>query len=521
MSIDGDVNLGDPFNNGSTDAFMELEASGLTSSSYNGDVALPALTLLDGSLEGPMELQPMTVSATGVTGTVIYGDGTTNIALGANGTIIAGEIGVGAVVLPSFESAGSFGVMGAVELPVVTVDAAGLAGTASTGSILFEAYTLDTVLLTNTLSSADLTLPMVVVTATAITGSAYDGDAVLPAFEVNGSAYFNNVLVGALALPVPTIDAVLIHGAVAVGDVELPAHTLLGVATAPPAINAGAGAVELATHVVSAIGLAGTLSSASVALPRLSLAGAASAQGLAAGDIELAMFTVQGVGSASNLGAAVVSLPALALDAVAVAGTASTAEITVPLLEVDAQGSFSTIGTASLILPLLALDGEMTQVELTPVAFTSVVMNTHTRAVTEYDGPRPNSMCWFNDLVLMATEDGIVALSGGTDLGEDIAASATGAVSDFGDDHQKRILCGYVGYRADGDLELTMIADTHQEYVYTLEPRLLDDQHASRVKFGRGVAGRYWQWKLANRDGANFALDALTLVGDALSKRVR
>ena len=60
--------------------------------------------------------------------------------------------------------------------------------------------------------------------------------------------------------------------------------------------------------------------------------------------------------------------------------------------------------------------------------------------------------------------------------------------------------------------EVTLITDQHHEYSYVLHPRQdAADLHASRVKFGRGVKGRYWQWKLANRNGADFDIDMLTL----------
>lgn len=151
----------------------------------------------------------------------------------------------------------------------------------------------------------------------------------------------------------------------------------------------------------------------------------------------------------------------------------------------------------------------------------TVVVNTHTNAVTTYEGITANSACVFNGVVLLATGAGIVALEGDTDLGAPIAAELTSGVVDFGDSHSKRILAGYAGYRAEGDVELTLIADGHHEAIYRLQPRRIGEQHATRVKFGRGASGRYWQWKLANRDGAGFALDALALDVVALGRKVQ
>lgn len=147
-----------------------------------------------------------------------------------------------------------------------------------------------------------------------------------------------------------------------------------------------------------------------------------------------------------------------------------------------------------------------------------VVVNTHTSATTTYTGIDANSACAFAGETLAATSAGIVALAGDSDLGAPIAASLTSGVADFSDSAIKRVVAGLAGYRADGDMELTLIADGHHEAIYRLLPRRLDDPHATRVKFGRGAKGRYWQWKLANRDGAAFALDALTLDVQALSR---
>jgi hypothetical protein len=149
-----------------------------------------------------------------------------------------------------------------------------------------------------------------------------------------------------------------------------------------------------------------------------------------------------------------------------------------------------------------------------------VVVNTHTNAVSTYAGIDANSGCMFAGAALLATADGIVALQGDTDLGAPITAQVVSGVSDLGAAQIKRIVTGYAGYRAEGDVELTLTADGHHEAVYAMEPRRIGDQHATRVKFGRGARGRYWQWKLANRDGAAFSLDSLALDVEAISRKV-
>lgn len=150
-----------------------------------------------------------------------------------------------------------------------------------------------------------------------------------------------------------------------------------------------------------------------------------------------------------------------------------------------------------------------------------VVINTHARAVTTYAGLAFNSLAEFNGAFLAATAAGIVSLEGDTDQGQPIVAQVAGGVSDLSEAKMKRVLSAYAGYRAGGDLELTMVNDGQSVAIYRLEPRRLDEPHASRVKLGRGAVGRYWQWKLANRDGADFAMDALSLEVATLGRMVR
>jgi len=64
-----------------------------------------------------------------------------------------------------------------------------------------------------------------------------------------------------------------------------------------------------------------------------------------------------------------------------------------------------------------------------------------------------------------------------------------------------------------------MITDERLSYTYTLAPRQAE-LHPSRTIFGRGVKGRFWQWKLANVAGADFTLDDLSLDVAPVARRV-
>ena len=219
------------------------------------------------------------------------------------------------------------------------------------------------------------------------------------------------------------------------------------------------------------------------------------------------------------------------LSAQAVTGNAATADLQLPLFTLNAStGQWDQTGTGSIILPLfqiggdgafIGIDGGTIVQTLPALSVVALAVNTRTRAVTNYEGLAPNSLASFNGATLMATADGIVALTGDTDDAAQIDAYFITGKTDLGQRVMKRVLTGYVGYWASGEMELTLITDDHHQNVYTLAPRQIDgESHASRVKFGRGVSGMYWQFKAANVDGSDFGMDRIELHTASTGMRV-
>jgi hypothetical protein len=316
---------------------------------------------------------------------------------------------------------------------------------------------------------------------------------------------------GDAVLPQPTLLAAMISGNVATGDSVLSSASLA--ASASQIVpGTGVGAIAPAFFTLDAAALTGSLSDGAVQPLPFTLAATAANHAPAEGDIQLAVFTVLAQANQSGIGAASITLDAAYLSAGGVAGEVSTASLEVPLFSVSAtDGNLDIIGTATIGLPAFSLSALARGVALASTSLVGVNLNTRTRAVSNYEGVAPNSLARFGGVTLMATADGIVALTGDTDVGNPISASLTVGKSNLGGKGVQRVLTGYVGYRASGDLELTLITDDHHENVYVLVPRRLDEQHTSRVKFGHGVKGTYWQFKLANVDGSDFCLDKVEL----------
>lgn len=533
---DGAVNLGNPANSGpSFDATpFALSGVSIVGRAMAGDAYLDALWTVSGSLDGPMPLQALTLNASGVAGTVAAGDSAFPIPTAA-AAALTGVAAAGDVTLPALTLEG--GDEAVLPLPMFTLTAAGMAGRLLTGDVTLPGLTLDA----DTGNHGAIDLPAPTLQASGMAGALLAGSLTLPALMVEGGqeaemalpllALSGDGASGTIGTGSAAIERLALSGVMAAtnqpasGDITLTAPSM-DAALATGAVAAGDAAFDRIT--LSADLAAGIQSTGDIVLPVLALAATSIHQGQAAGDLTLAPLAVLSAGSGSVVATGSITLAEPTLAADAVRGNLGSASITVPLLALDADGHASTVGDATISLPVLLMGsamiggeaGGISSVTLPAVSFTGVVVNTRLKAATTYSGLAFNSLATFNGLVLAATADGIVALTGGTDDGTPIDARVAGGVSDFGSAQRKRVLAGYVGYRTGGDLELTLISDEHHEYVYTLQPRNLDALHTSRVKFGRGATGKYWQWKLSNRNGADFALDSVSLDAANLSRKV-
>lgn len=364
-----------------------------------------------------------------------------------------------------------------------------------------------------------------------VVGRTADGDAVLPEWDLStlleditpltelgpytlsATALNGSANMGDVNVPLYDTNGVMLGGTVSNGDATLPQYDAAG--------DTGAeGSLQAPTYTLAAAGLTGQVATGESALASPTLSAALLQNGFGNGDIALAMPDVAATGFGGGVATGALVLLEPTLSAAAALSAAVAGSITVPLYTLSADGFMDApAGTASVILPGFTLDAQGGAVVAAPV-FTSLALNTRTKAMTTYSNNPFNSLCSFNGVVLAASSSGVVALTGADDNGTAIAASLTVGVSDFGGAQLKRVLAGYAGYRADGDLQLTLITDDATEYTYTLAPRQATAIHPTRVVFGRGVRSRYWQWRLANVAGADFKLDDLSFDVDPQTRRV-
>lgn len=518
MAIDGSITL----------PALTLSADSLSSPALVGEIELLAITL-SGSLEGPKALPEFTLEASAATGWVAEADVfVPNVQVA--GIVLPGNTGQGDADLPALTLEATTGNRGSLSLGIfwVSLTAVGVAGAVSKGSrktvagnTIFETqptlpgFTLAGAARSQLLSEGDVSISFDLA-ADGLAGNTGDGDAVLFAPRVIATSITGRAAAGAVDLPGFTLAAGTSDGSVATGTIALPEPTLASLQQpAQPQPLTAEGDATLGLLTLTAVALAGSLSTASITLnePTLSAISGNSASG--DGDVVLAEFTLAATSQGAFAADAVIRLPESTLSAQGVTGNVGVAELELPLLSASgADGVLNVTGTATILLPMFQLGGGLTGAQaiqsLVDAALTGIALNVRTKAVSLYEGLAPNSIARFGDVTLMATADGIVALSGDTDRGADIEASFTTGKSDLGTATMKRVLSAYVGYSASGDMELTLIADDHHEFVYALSPRRIEGEvHSTRAKFGRGVSGMYWQFKAANVDGADFAFDRI------------
>ncbi len=386
-----------------------------------------------------------------------------------------------------------------------------MADTTGAGNINLPALQLIAGIIPATTGDGDITLPL-------LTLEASGGGVILPALTLSATGLSGTVtapspLTSEIVLPSLTLSATGIAVTAGQGNITLPALTLA-------AYDGNRGAITLPRFTLAATGLSGNVGHANITLPSLTLAatGHTSTSGNAA--ITLPQFTLAATGLIGTTGALREQLLRFTLAARGVSGTLGAARITLPMLTLDATGHTSTSGQADIVLPMLRLNASSESIPTPATVLSALVLETEATRLTTYSQFAFNSLAEFNGVALGANENGLFILSGNNDDEAAITSTVRFGVNGFKEARLKRPLNVYVGYRAEGEMTLTVSFDEDDEYQYTLLPRKAQGIHPARVKLGRGAKGRYVQLALQNRDGADFELDQMELVQDLLSRRL-
>jgi len=320
-----------------------------------------------------------------------------------------------------------------------------------------------------------------------------------------------------LALPMPRLAASAIVGPVATVALTLPSPVL--------AINApNAARLTLPTPQLAASGSTGAVASVALALPSAQLVSAGDVPYTASVALALPVPTIEIDAKAAGLAASTMYLGRLALAAQGVTGTIGSVAVVLPVVHISASGYQATVGSVALRLPalqLMTIGGNASSGTGTGTsAANTVVMHSESQALSTYSNFPFNSYAAFNGVFLAADGNGIFALTGDTDDGTLIQANARVGITDFNTSHLKRVDRIYVGYQTTGDLVLKIFTDGGVERDYALRSNQFPGLHSNAARLGKGLISRYWQFEIANVNGANFTLNELELKPIVLSRRV-
>lgn len=153
------------------------------------------------------------------------------------------------------------------------------------------------------------------------------------------------------------------------------------------------------------------------------------------------------------------------------------------------------------------------------------VLNTATRAATEYTNYPFTSMDGWRGRYFGTLDTGLYELDGDDDDGDPIEASVRTGLMNMGTQRMKRLPSAYIGVKSSGGLALKVVTTEPdgakvQDW-YELTPRASSSaHHQGRIKLGRGLKSVYWSLELVNQAGADFQLDVIELFPMFLDRRL-
>ena len=320
-------------------------------------------------------------------------------------------------------------------------------------------------------------------------------------------------------LPVISVDSIILSGAIGGSNLILPTPVV------STSIDGGTDLI-LPSLIVSATGLIGQVATFNVDIPKLTISSTATISKVITADINWNQLIVISTGHTPGVSSTVVNLPNIILNSQVINGTVGTVNIDFPDLEINSVGYNNVTGTVDIDLPILDVFGVLLH-EAQAVTTSSVVdvfaMNIENIAVTEYNNFPFHTLGKVKNNYIGMAPDGVYLLDGDSDEGNvDIDAEFLTGLSDFGTIHNKRIRDSHIGYRANGDIQVSYIADRETDKrVYTLSTTGSERGiRKQRVKMSRGVKSNYYQVGVSNVNGSDFEIDHMQMVIDVLKRRV-
>lgn len=421
-------------------------------------------------------------------------------------TLAAGATGA-SLTWPMFTIYGDDGTNNAaLTWPMFTVAADGIVGALGSAALTWPMFTAAGI--GGPATVADLTWPMFEVAAT----GTYAPYAALtwPMFEVEATT--TNPCAGAVTWPMFEVEATAINSALITADLTWPMFTVEA---------AGDNTADLTWPMfeVSATGLVGAVGGLDQRWPMFEVAATGSAATIITGICTFPMFQVSGNILVGSIGTAALQMPMFIVSGAGYTGTVGTAAIDWPMFTVMSAAHGPMTGTAALTWPMFIISAS--SVQSISTVFTTYALNIRNAGLTEYTNFDFNSSTLFKGRILAAGAGGIFELgSQNTDDTSNISATVLTGQNDFGSSLNKRIPRIYVGYKTEGDMEFHTITSQDGTRKYLLSKNGVLGIQQRRVPIGRGPKARYWQFGMANRDGADFLIESLLVYPEKTTRRI-
>ena len=357
--------------------------------------------------------------------------------------------------------------------------------------------------------------------ATAATSPLIFSDLDIPALTGSADALSQRIVESAQALELMAADGQIITGRMAASDLSLPvlSGSAQAVAENPGAV-ASTQALPLATGDGAAI--TGRIGSSTQTLAQFIADGIVYAQRVAASQQALPIWEADASAITGRMGTSSLTIPTMGASGSVGAAREAVSVLELPMIVAGQAQAGGNLATSILVLPAWIATGEaVSDLSTTEVLNKTFAVNMDTFAQSRDEGMAFNSYAKLGALFIGANENGLYLLGAYTDDGTAIHALATFPTQDEESAALRRVESMVVGYRADGDLRLTVNTDDGDPSEYIMESVGGPECHPNRVKIGKGMKGRYWNMTLENVDGADFALDKVDIDWWTLSRRTK
>ena len=312
-----------------------------------------------------------------------------------------------------------------------------------------------------------------------------------------GSATTGRMGASVASLPTLSIDAT--------ASTDLPVYSLL---TLPALTGSG-------------VAVTSRIAASAQALPQIVVEGLAYAQTVVTSGQTLPVWEAEGIALASRVGVSTLTIPRLEASGSVGSDHQAASSLTLPMIQAGEAWASGEQATSILVLPVWVATGTATSSDLGTATSKAYAVNAETYAQSHDEGIVFNSVARLGALFIGANENGLYLLGAYTDDGAAIQALAKFPMQDEDGAMLRRVESMVVGYRADGDMRLTVETDDADPQEYVLESVGGTECHPARVKIGKGMKGRYWTMTLENIEGADFATDKVDLDWQNLSRRTR